>query len=152
MELLTVNTTVVELIQLSLAPVFLIVGIGQILNVVTGRLARIIDRVRWYENRQYDASDKSDASNKLRSHECDEMKALKTRMKFSNWAITFLTGAVVIICIDVTLLLINGLTTTTLNTAIIILFMLSLAALTAGLICFFIEVSVATTSIKIIVH
>ncbi len=142
MEMLSVNSTVVELIQFSLAPVFLIVGIGQILNAVTGRLARVIDRIRWYENRR------SDVSDKLQNHECREMNALMTRMKFANWAITFLTGAVVTICIDVTLLLINGLTTIALDTAILSMFMLSLAALTAGLICFFIEVTVATASLK----
>lgn len=146
MELLSANSTVVELIQFSLAPVFLIVGIGQMLNVVTGRLARVIDRIRWYENRQ------SDVSDKLPSHECKEMKALMTRMKFANWAITFLTGAAVIICVDVTLLLINGLTTIALDTAILSLFMLSLASLTAGLVCFFIEVSVATASLKMVVR
>ena len=38
--------TVIEIIQLALTPVFLIVGIGQLLNVVTNRVARIIDRAR----------------------------------------------------------------------------------------------------------
>ena len=33
-------------IQLALAPVFLLTGIGALLNVMTGRLARIMDRGR----------------------------------------------------------------------------------------------------------
>ena len=37
---------IAHLIQLSVAPVFLLTGIGTLLNVLSGRLARIIDRAR----------------------------------------------------------------------------------------------------------
>ena len=37
--------TVSHLIQLSVAPVFLLAGVAGLLNVFTGRLARIIDKV-----------------------------------------------------------------------------------------------------------
>ena len=37
---------IAETIQLSLAPAFLLVATGSILNVVTGRLARVVDRAR----------------------------------------------------------------------------------------------------------
>lgn len=37
--------TMAELIQLSIAPVFLLAGVAGFLNVFTGRLARIIDRL-----------------------------------------------------------------------------------------------------------
>jgi hypothetical protein len=144
MELLTAQTTVVELIQFSLAPVFLIVGIGQMLNAVTGRLARVIDRARWYENRH------SDKNIPLTEPQREEMRSLKRRMKFANWAITFLTGSAVIICLDVSLLLLNGLIIISLDTVILSLFMLSLGSLTAGLICFFMEVSIATASLKML--
>ena len=33
-------------IQLSVAPVFLLAGIGALMNVISGRLARIVDRAR----------------------------------------------------------------------------------------------------------
>ncbi|MFN4151338.1 MAG: DUF2721 domain-containing protein, partial [Candidatus Sericytochromatia bacterium] len=39
-------TDVARVIQLALAPVFLLTGIAGVLNVVTGRLSRIIDRGR----------------------------------------------------------------------------------------------------------
>ncbi|MFB0911984.1 MAG: DUF2721 domain-containing protein, partial [Glaciecola sp.] len=39
----------VEIIQLALAPIFLIVGIGTLVNVATGRVGRVIDRARWFE-------------------------------------------------------------------------------------------------------
>ena len=43
-------TTIAQTIQLSLAPVFMLAAIGQILNVLAGRLARVIDRARALES------------------------------------------------------------------------------------------------------
>ena len=42
---------IAHLIQLSIAPVFLLTGVGTLLNVLSGRLARIIDRARVLEQR-----------------------------------------------------------------------------------------------------
>lgn len=39
-------TTVAHVIQLAVAPVFLLTGVGTILHVMTSRLSRIIDRFR----------------------------------------------------------------------------------------------------------
>ena len=40
-----------HIIQLSIAPVFLLTGMGTLLSVLSGRLARIIDRARALEQR-----------------------------------------------------------------------------------------------------
>jgi hypothetical protein len=42
---------IAHIIQLSIAPVFLPTGVGTLLNVLSGRLARIIDRARALEQR-----------------------------------------------------------------------------------------------------
>jgi Protein of unknown function (DUF2721) len=42
---------IAHVIQLSVAPVFLLTGVGTLLNVLSGRLARIIDRARVLEQR-----------------------------------------------------------------------------------------------------
>ena len=42
-------TTVAQIIQLAVAPVFLLAGIGAFLNVCAGRLSRIVDRARQIE-------------------------------------------------------------------------------------------------------
>ncbi len=70
-------------------------------------------------------------------------------MRFANWAVTFLTGAAVTICIDVILLLANGIVTPNLDTAILVTFIFGLLLTTGGLISFFLEVSVATATLKI---
>ena len=41
--------TIAEIIQLAITPIFLLVAIGSLLNVMTGRLARIVDRMRKLE-------------------------------------------------------------------------------------------------------
>lgn len=43
--------TVSHAIQLSVAPVFLLTGIGALLSVLTNRLGRVIDRARLLESR-----------------------------------------------------------------------------------------------------
>jgi hypothetical protein len=44
-------TDIAHVIQLSIAPVFLLVGIGSFINVFAGRLSRIVDRSRVLEAR-----------------------------------------------------------------------------------------------------
>ncbi|MGZ8348235.1 MAG: DUF2721 domain-containing protein, partial [Allosphingosinicella sp.] len=44
-------TQLAQIIQLAVAPVFLLAGLGAFLNVCAGRLARIVDRARGLEPR-----------------------------------------------------------------------------------------------------
>jgi hypothetical protein len=44
-------TAIAHVIQLAVAPVFLLTGVGAVLAVLTQRLARIIDRARVLEER-----------------------------------------------------------------------------------------------------
>jgi hypothetical protein len=134
--------TVIEIIQLALTPVFLIVGIAQLLNVVTNRVARIIDRARGI-NQQNNINE---GKNEQNSH---ELSVLDKRLKFANWAITFLTGAAVLICLDIILLILNGLIVSNLEQAVLGLFIASIASITGGLFSFFIEVSLATATLKV---
>jgi hypothetical protein len=39
-------TTASEVIQLAIAPVFLLMGVSTLLSVLTGRLGRVVDRFR----------------------------------------------------------------------------------------------------------
>ena len=135
--------TIVELIQLALTPVFLLVAIGTIINVVTGRVARVIDRARWYE---YEI-----AHNNLTATEQNknEINSLNTRMSLANWSINFLTAAAVVVCIDILLLMISGLVSYNLDTVLVVMFMLSISFITGGLIAFLMEVSVATATLRV---
>ena len=44
-------SSIANAIQLSIAPVFLLTGVGAILGVLTNRLARIVDRSRVLDDR-----------------------------------------------------------------------------------------------------
>ncbi|MGQ8366876.1 DUF2721 domain-containing protein [Glaciecola sp. 1036] len=144
MEIQIDNSSVVQLIQLSLVPVFLLVAIGQMLNVLTGRLARVIDRARWYEDQKNEG-----IITAYNERQKDELNALRRRMRFSNWAINFLTGAALFVCGTVVLLLLKGIVAPSIDNFILALFTFAMTAITGGLICFFIEVSIATATLKI---
>ncbi len=133
---------VIELIQLALTPVFLIVGIGQLLNVVTTRVSRVIDRARTLENKREEGKKSNWKIEK-------ELIALNRRLNLANWSITFLTGAAAMICIDIILLIANGLLIQNLDQAVLAFFILSVLSITGGLVCFFIEVTLATATLKV---
>lgn len=132
----------VEIIQLALAPVFLIVGIGTLVNVATGRVARIIDRARWFENIAREEPERINQKTKR------EIQSLNKRMKFANWSINFLIASAVATCLNVILIMVNGLISTNMDVIILMTFMFSMVLLTGGLMAFFLEVSLATASLK----
>lgn len=134
------TATSILLIQQALTPVFLIVGIGTLLNSLTSRLARIVDRVRWY-----DLPEAANCQHKRKQ----ELKALSRRMRWANWAINLLCGATVIVCINIFFIVLQGYFASDLKDWIIGSFVSSLVLLSLGLICFFIEVSIATASLRV---
>lgn len=134
--------TVVQLIQIALTPVFLIVGIGTMLNVVTGRVARIIDRLRWFEEHI------EETSSALTPRKEREIRSLGKRLKLANWAINFLTAAAVIVCVNIIFILLSGRASVNFDTTVLVLFSIAISFITGGLIAFFLEVSVATATLK----
>jgi hypothetical protein len=134
------SVTAILLIQQALTPVFLIVGIGTLLNSLTSRLARIVDRVRWF-----DLPEAANCQHKRKG----ELKALSRRMRWANWAINFLCGGAVVVCVNIFLLVAQGYFSSHLTNWIVGSFVLSLAFLACGLICLFIEVSMATASLRV---
>jgi hypothetical protein len=132
--------TAILLIQQALTPVFLIVGIGTLLNSITQRLSRIVDRVRWF--------DLPEAAN-CQYKKKHELKSLSRRMRWANGAVNFLCGATVLVCVNIFLLVFNGYYYQHLDQWIVASFTSSLVLLACGLICFFIEVSIATASLRV---
>ena len=101
----TAVNTVSHLIQLSVAPVFLIAGVGAILGVLSGRLAKITDRIERLNIKITEASQApSDMQRRASDVSTDTLNALKLqrrylqiRAKNMNMAILFciLTGLLV---------------------------------------------------------
>lgn len=133
----------VELIQIALTPVFLMVGIGTMLNVMTGRVARVIDRLRWFEEQI------EEDTIVLNARKRREISSLGRRLKLANWAINFLTAAAVVVCSDIIVIVMSGLVSFSLDTVVLVLFITTISFITGGLIAFFLEVSVATATLKL---
>ncbi|HVL76635.1 MAG TPA: DUF2721 domain-containing protein, partial [Noviherbaspirillum sp.] len=74
-------------IQLAIAPVFLLTGVGTNLAVLTSRLARIIDRSRVLEDRLA-----ADGGTPPSAAVADELHALYQRASLINRAITLSTA------------------------------------------------------------
>jgi len=70
-------------------------------------------------------------------------------MRFANWCINFLTLAAVLICVTVFLLVLNGILPQPLDPVVLFLYLTTMASITGGLICFFIEVSIASATLTI---
>ncbi len=91
-------TTVAQIIQLAVAPVFLLAGIGAFLNVCASRLARIVDRARHVEPRLL--ASRGQEHDRLQG----EMRILDRRIRLVNRAIFLTVLAAVLICLVVVLL------------------------------------------------
>ena len=136
-------STIAQLIQLSIAPVFLLAGIGAILNVLAHRLARVVDRVRRLEEEFGEACP---VKQKLAR---SELGRLGTRMKLVNWSISLCTMSALCVCIVVAILFIGGLADFSSGQFIAALFVLTMLLLVAGLVLFLMEVRMAGRSLKV---
>lgn len=134
--------TVANIIQLAVAPVFLLAGIGGILNVVAHRLARVVDRVRSLE-RDVGAADEG-GSGELRN-----LAILDRRMRLCHGAIGLCVMAALLICIVVMILFVADLAAINFALPVSLLFIAAMASLTLGLLLFLSEVTIATRSVRV---
>jgi hypothetical protein len=125
-------------IQLSIAPVFLLTGIGGLLGVMANRLARVIDRARKVEGgwRDMDAA--------ARAAAFEEMHGLEKRRRVISWAINFCTTAALFICLCIVTLFVEEFFGRNLKWFAGALFVTAMLALICGLSCFLREVYLAT--------
>lgn len=139
----TTTNTVAQVIQLAVAPVFLLAGIGAFLNVTAGRLSRIVDRARTIEPELLAA--RGGEHDRLQS----EIRTLDRRMALVSQAIFSSVLAAVLICAVVVLLFAAGLTGAHLGTAIALLFILAMIAIGWGFAVFLFETRVGSRSVRI---
>ena len=84
-----------HIIQLAIAPVFLLTGVATKLSVLTNRLARIIDRTRVLEERLRIKSDDDYTA---------ELEVLYRRSHLINTAITASTACGLLVCLVIAML------------------------------------------------
>ena len=124
-------------IQLALAPAFLVSGIVGLLNVMAGRLARIVDRGRGLTERPV-AVESSERDSVHR-----ELQSLERRRHLTGVAMTAATIAALLLCVVIALLFVEVILHAPLNWLIGTLFTASTIALIVSLIFFLREVHLA---------
>jgi Protein of unknown function (DUF2721) len=138
--------SIANVIQLAIAPVFMLTAIGSFLGVITQRLARAVDRARELE----------DAIGSLQAESLtlakDELYVISRRARWTNRAITACTVCALFICLVIAALFGGAFLATDVSTAAGSLFVVALIALTIGLLSFLREIFLATRHLQIGAH
>jgi len=132
-----------HVIQLSVAPVFLLTSIGTILGVLSNRLARIVDRARALKDLLEDATEARIPA----IH--DEMHTLARRRQFINLAITTGTVAALLVCVSIATVFLGAVLKANVAGVVASLFILAMAAFVAALVSFLREILLAVRSLHL---
>ncbi|MDF0486901.1 DUF2721 domain-containing protein [Sphingomonas sp. H39-1-10] len=135
--------TIAQAIQLSLSPIFMLAGIGSLLNVLAGRLSRVVDRARDLE-----ALHPRSAGPEHDRHVW-ELRILDKRINVINRALVLTVSSAVMTCTVVAILFVAVLFKLHIGTAVAVSFILAMILLIAGLISFLVEVHMSLTAIHI---
>lgn len=132
-----------QIIQLAIAPVFLLTGVGTNLTVLTNRLARIIDRSRVLE--EIVSTQGAHALTPVMRTELDE---LYQRSHLINRAITLSSTCALLVCLVIAALFLGDALDLHLDKIIASLFVGAVLALIGSFIFFLREIFVATKTLK----
>jgi hypothetical protein len=130
-------------IQLAVAPVFLLAGIAGILNLLAGRLARIVDRSRRIEEM---FTPKDDPRHDL---QVQELRLIDRRITIVNWSIFLCTASALLVCLVVAGLFVTSLASLGFGRTMAVTFVVAMLLLISGLLLFLVEVRVAVRAIRI---
>lgn len=139
-------STISTLIQLSVAPVFLLAGVAGLLNVFIGRLTRIIDKL--------ERLDSFVNSQEKREKEYSEDKITKRRnflvmrMENTNLAIFFCTATGLMVALVIFTIFFSELFSFDSSVVVSVLFILAMASLIIALILFLREIYFTTSYIR----
>jgi hypothetical protein len=128
---------IARVIQLALAPAFLLTGVASLLNVFATRLARIVDRTRSLEKR-VETGGESPA----------ELEILRRRGELVRWAITMGTFAALFVTLVIGIAFVGFLLKVNFAMVVAGLFVAAMAALTFALGFFLREVTLAVGSLE----
>jgi hypothetical protein len=128
-------------IQLSVAPVFLLTGVGAILGVLTNRLARIVDRSRVLHDRLKAEPDTAGGVQ-------DEVTKLAERARLVNRAIGMCTFGALLVCVVIVALFVSAFANAHLGEVIALAFTGAIVALIGALVTFLRETYLATRTLR----
>lgn len=131
--------TIAHVIQIAVAPVFLLAGIAGLLGVMTNRLGRVIDRARTLARGERHATSTQENTLILQ-----ENRNLLQRGRFINLAIAFAGSSALLVCLLIMTLFTAGLLGVNFSKIVAVLFIISMALLIIALSFFLMEVFLAT--------
>ena len=135
-----------HVIQLAVAPVFLLTGVSGLLAVLTNRLARIIDRARTLEERVTRVAEAQQPAIHA------ELELLSRRARMINSAVSLCTMCALLICLVIVILFVAAFLSTDMSVVIGLSFTGAMLALFSALVSFLREIHLATRSLRIGVH
>jgi hypothetical protein len=133
---------IARVIQLSVAPVFLLTALGTMLSVLSGRLARIVDRARKLVERAEQAPSE-------RAVIEEELQVMVRRRRLVNLAITSGTTAALLVCLLIASAFVGYLAHADFSVFLAVLFIAAMAAFVGALLFFLREIFIAVAMIRI---
>jgi len=134
---------VAQVIELAVAPVFLLAGIAGLLGVLSTRLARIIDRARVIERRIPQA--KNDEQRTLLRR---ETTVLWRRIALINWAIRSCVTGALAVCLVIVALFVGEFVVFNIALAVAVLFVLAMTLIVIGLLFLLREVGLSAQQMR----
>lgn len=134
---------IAQTIQLALTPVFVLVAIGNIMNLLSTRLGRVVDRSRLLQER-YAATSGSEHDEVVR-----ELRIVARRIHLIGRAILLMVLAALAIGVVVVLLFVEEFAAIDLRPLVATVFTAALALLMAALLLFLRETREATEALRI---
>jgi hypothetical protein len=135
------DADIAHVIQLAVAPVFLLSGVGVMLTVFTSRLARIVDRSRVLEERLQSAAPPGPPSI------FPELDVLSRRARIIDIAIALTTLTGLFVCIVIAALFVS-LTSLQLTRMVSAIFVLAMLAFAIAFMLFLVEVLIGTAHLS----
>ena len=139
----SIITGIAHVIQLAVAPVFLLSGIAAMLAVMTNRLSRVVDRARALEAEHVGADPLAQA------WIIAELKPLSHRARVIGVAITLCTITALLVCAVIATLFLGAFFHFDPSVPVALTFILAMLAFFIGLLAFLREVLLATSSLRI---
>ena len=131
-------------IQLAVAPVFLLTAVSGMISAVAGRLARIIDRARFLENRLETGGLEESRAFKM----YDELTRLRHRGWLVNGCLALLTFCAILIGTTIILLFLGETSELPIFRIATVCFLSGVVCFLSALVCFLAETLLATHLLK----
>jgi hypothetical protein len=137
--------SIAHTIQLAVAPVFLLAGIGSMLGVLTNRLARVIDKARKLEEQTPAPADPATPDIAYEA----QLRVLARRARYLQMAIGSCVGCALLVALVVVTLFISAVLDLNAFAVVAFLFIAAMLAFISGLLFFMREIRLGLIHLRI---